>query len=162
MERLPPRQATHGATGRCNICQCDVEGDGGRRNIRLGCRCLIHFDCLSEYVKMELGDSQRVQGGIRCPVHNNSHYLGPEALQALADYYTEAEGLTSGESGPMTRDDAERLRRFMAASDTAEQPAPPDPEPDARSMALIEATSNLCPAGLGFPSHTTRVTVATR
>jgi hypothetical protein len=95
-ELMEPREATHGVTGTCGVCRCGVEGDGGRENIRLGCRCLIHFECLSQCVKGSLclvnAEEVKASGGIRCPASGDlcqraaaePYVLGISELQALA------------------------------------------------------------------------------
>ena len=50
------RQATvEHETAACNFCD-EAVSIGGRRDIRLGCRCLVHIDCLTKYIRHKMED----------------------------------------------------------------------------------------------------------
>ena len=163
------RGASAAAAGRCDICLEEVRGSG-RNNLRLGCRCLLHFDCLSSYIKAQLGDSAmlRRRGGITCPCSGLGcsrdgagaagqpappYVLGIDEISLLADYYADAvsSGALEAQTIPLTREDAERLRRFM------DEPAAPPSKvrrvASDETWPYIETTTKQCPNCTNRESH---------
>ena len=55
LPHLMLRQASGTEELQCSICFDDV-GTGGALDLRLGCRCLLHYKCLCKYIKSQLGD----------------------------------------------------------------------------------------------------------
>ena len=54
------RQASGNSLELCSICQDETKlvGSSGILDIRIGCSCMYHYECLVTYIKVTLGDKE--------------------------------------------------------------------------------------------------------
>eukprot|EP01038_Epipyxis_sp_PR26KG_P010837 gene10837-14548_t len=92
------RQKTSTITGFCGICQSAICEDD---DLRLGCKCLIHYKCLVDYIHHELGNDRKViedHEGIPCPngkscafFLSDPYFMKINDLQIILKYGVELE-----------------------------------------------------------------------
>ena len=153
-------------------CFCtDLVGLAEPSHMRLGCRCMTHYNCLVQYVRVALEDKaallhatrdQEVRKGIKCPfagagecLHSEgTYFMTVDDLETLIAYGKENDIATS-----LMPTEADKLRRWLSndpqpeLESESESPAEgkatmqESPLEDVNSdMALIDATTKPCPS----------------
>eukprot|EP01035_Chromulina_nebulosa_P015078 gene15078-19975_t len=127
-------------------CFCFGDEKVGRRagDLRLGCMCLVHYDCLISYIRVSLGDKARLMRtlsvsednqitGILCPYYSphtsQCRFVARDFLSKSFSFSTESvdkyvESSRDGESSKyfLTIDDLENLVTFGAALEKLKSP----------------------------------------
>ena len=137
------------------------------RDLRLGCGCLVHFACVTEYIRIALGDKEILKDatrgesrpGIRCPYYcaNLCEYRGPGQyfmtagdLARLVEYGEEHKDRLQGEgetSVPfLSLQEVEKLRLWLAEAEASTDEIDVLPSSvDDETQRYICATTKPCP-----------------
>lgn len=117
------RQASDGADSDDVTCWCGDKVASGRGNLRLGCRCLVHYDCLIGAVQAWSIDINYIQEwGMMCPYVgdcryrkslNCTYYISVADIAALIEY---GEFLSSTSPGSIKCLDSDTVERFKCMS----------------------------------------------
>lgn len=157
-------------------CFCIEEvGKGGQHDLRLGCQCLVHYDCLVLYLREKLRDRaalfaampDKAHRGIHCPYYSKANnlcgYIAPAGAAKedqvyflkvfdLDDIVLHGDKLCDSPRTnvhPLRPDEVDRFRRWIIEADDETATMEILEESD----AYIRATTKRCPNCPNRQSH---------
>ena len=165
------RQASGNEIRDC-FCSEQVGRVNWSSDLRLGCRCMVHYFCIVRYVRLALGNKRELlhsipegtdRPGILCPYSRagscarGPYFLTTADLQILVDYGIQHAARLAEESQeneddrPLTVEEVEKLSRYLSFDEPDEvddegHEKRKASEESTVSEACIVATSKPCPA----------------